>query len=173
MDRPHRITLRFLSEPNHAEHAGRVPGGVILRWIDQAGHTCAIGWTGEYCASKFVGGVHFLTPIHVGELIEIRAQVIRTDGADLTVAVDVYSGDPMANTMHRAGHCVCMYVARDERDQPRTVPPWKPGSPVEVALEQNAVRLAEFWVQLDQEMENRLKWLDEQRPSFVSRKVNA
>lgn len=173
MDRPHRITLRFLAEPNHSDPGGRVPGGAVLNWIDQAGHTCALGWTGEYCASKFVAGVHFLTPIHVGELVELRALLIRTDGAELAIAVDVYSGDPMANTMHRAGHCVCFYVARDERDQDKAITAWKPTSPVEVALEQYAVRLEEVRLQLDQEMETRLKWLDEQRPSFVQRTVNA
>lgn len=173
MDRPSRLTFRFLAEPSQSDQGGRVPGGAILKWIDQAGHTCALGWCGEFCASEFVGGVHFLTPIHVGELVELNAQVIRTDGAKLAISVDVYSGDPMANTMHRAGHCVCVYGARDERDQPKTIKPWTPGSPVEVALEQYAVHLEEVRVQLDKEMETRLKWLDEQRPSFVQRTVHA
>jgi acyl-CoA hydrolase len=173
VERPSHLTFRFLAEPGQSDQGGRVPGGGILKWIDQAAHTCALGWTGEYCASDFVGGVHFLTPVHVGELVELRAQLIRTDGPKLAIAVDVYSGDPMANTMHRAAHCVYGYVARDERDQPKAIKHWQATSPVEVALEQYAVHLDQVRAQLDKEIETRLKWLDEQRPSFVQRQVNA
>ena len=169
MERLSHLNLRFLTEPAHVDRTGRVPGGTIMKWIDQAGHTCAVGWTGDHCSTHFVGGVHFLTPIHAGDLVVVRAQVIQTRDDRMSVAVDVYAGDPMATTMHRAGHCVAVYGVRDERDQPKPAPPWIPGSPVEVALEQYAARHEELRQSLDVEMEARLKWLDQQRPSIVHR----
>jgi acyl-CoA hydrolase len=105
----------------------------------------------------------------VGELVEMRAQVIRTGTTSMHIAVDVYSGDPMGTTLQRACHCVIVFVALNHEGKPKEVPKWTPNSAVDVALEQYAVRLQDFRKQLDQEMEARLKWLDEQRPDHLSR----
>ena len=72
------ITLRFLAEPTDVNFGGKVHGGAVMKWIDQAGYTCAAGWTGTYCVTVYLGGLHFLGPIRVGELVELRALVIRT-----------------------------------------------------------------------------------------------
>jgi len=170
--RPHRITLRFLAEPVDVNFGGKVHGGAVMKWIDQAGYSCAVGWTGDYCVTQYVGGIYFLRPILVGELVETRAQVIRTGNTSLHVAVEVYAGDPLGTTLQRASHCVIVFVALDHQGRPKQVPKWSPSSAVDVALEQYAVRLLDFRKQLDQEMEARLKWLDEQRPDNLSR-INA
>ena len=162
MSRSNHVTLRFLAEPNFG---GKVHGGAIMKWLDQAGYTCAVGWTGDYCVTQYVGGIHFLYPVHVAELVELRAQIIRTGTSSMHIAIDVYSGDPMGTTLHRAAHCVMVFVALDPEGRPKPVPKWTPSSAVDVALEQYAVRLNEFRQQLDTEMEARLKWLDEQRPA--------
>ena len=46
MSRPRAVTLRFLAEPSHVNFGGKVHGGAVMKWIDQAGYTCAAGWTG-------------------------------------------------------------------------------------------------------------------------------
>lgn len=35
MARPHRITLRFLTEPKHVNFGGKVHGGAVPKWIEQ------------------------------------------------------------------------------------------------------------------------------------------
>ena len=62
------ITLRFLAEPTDVNFGGKVHGGAVMKWIDQVGYTCAAGWTGTYCVTVYLGGLHFLGPIHVGEV---------------------------------------------------------------------------------------------------------
>ena len=62
------ITLRFLAEPGDVNFGGKVHGGAVMKWIDQVGYTCAAGWTGTYCVTVYLGGLHFLGPIHVGEV---------------------------------------------------------------------------------------------------------
>ncbi len=163
MDRPHRITLRFLTEPSHVNFGGKVHGGAVMKWIDQAGYSCAAGWTGDYCVTLYVGGIHFLRPISVGQLIELRAQVIRTGNTSMHIAINVFAGDPTSSDLARACHCVIVFVALGENGRPKAVPPWRPGSPVEVALEQYAMRLADFRKKLDTEMDSRLAWLDQEQ----------
>jgi acyl-CoA hydrolase len=156
MDRQRSVTLRFLAEPGEVNFAGKVQGGSVMKWIDQAGYTCAAGWTGSYCVTVYIGGLHFLAPIHVGELVELRALVIRTGRTSLDIAVDVYAGDPKSPERRRTGHCVVVFVALDADGRSSPVPAWHPQNEVDRALEGYANRLAELRKQMDAEMEIRL-----------------
>ena len=51
MERPRKVTLRFLAAPTDVNFGGKVHGGAVMKWIDQAGYTCAAGWTGHYCVT--------------------------------------------------------------------------------------------------------------------------
>src|SRR3954466_6958395 len=142
-ERPRGVTLRFLAEPADFKCGGKVHGGAVVKWIDQAGYTCAAGWTGTYCVTVYLGGLHFLGPIHVGELVELQALVIRTGRTSLDVSLDVYARDPKRRERRRTGHCVIVFVALDAESRPCRVPPWKPVSTVDQALESYASRLSE------------------------------
>lgn len=170
MTRPASITLRFLAEPVHVNFGGKVHGGAVMKWIDQAGYTCAAGWTGDYCVTAFVGGIRFLQPIGVGELVEVRAQLIRTGRTSMDVAIDIYAGNPRQTTKRRACHCVMTFVAVDPDGGPKPVPSWTPSTPVERALETHALRLNEIRKAIDEEFEEQLKWLDQQPPAETDRR---
>jgi acyl-CoA hydrolase len=156
MDLQRGITLRFLAEPTDVNFGGKVHGGAVMKWIDQAGYTCAAGWTGTYCVTVYLGGLHFLAPIHVGELVELRALVIRTGRTSLDIAIDVYAGDPKSPERRRTGHCVVVFVAIGPDGKPEGVRPWRPETELDRALEAYAGRLAELRKQMDAEMERRL-----------------
>ena len=66
------------------------------------GYTCAAGWTGEYCVTIYVGGLNFLRPILVGEVVDVRALVIHTGRTSLHIAIDIYAGDPKESRRHDA-----------------------------------------------------------------------
>jgi acyl-CoA hydrolase len=150
------VTLRFLAEPSDVNFGGKVHGGAVMKWIDQAGYTCAAGWTGAYCVTVYLGGLHFLGPIHVGELVELNALVIRTGRTSVDVSLDVYARDPKQPERRRTGHCVVVFVALDPTGRPCAVPPWQPVEKVDLALEAYAKRLGELRKQMDTEMEQRL-----------------
>ncbi len=156
MERQRGVTLRFLAEPGDVNFGGKVHGGAVMKWIDQAGYTCAAGWTGTYCVTVYLGGLHFLGPIRVGEVVELRALVIRTGSTSLDIAIDVYAGDPTSPVRRRTGHCVVVFVALDADGRPTTVPPWRAESEMDRALEGYAARLGVLRKQMDVEMERRL-----------------
>ena len=150
------VTLRFLAEPGDVNFGGKVPGGAVMKWIDQAGYTCAAGWTGTYCVTVYLGGLHFLGPIRVGELVELRALVIRTGRTSLDVAIDVYAGNVQSRERRRTGHCVIVFVALGADGRPTSVPAWSPETDLDRALETYAGRLGELRRQMDEEMERQL-----------------
>ena len=160
MDRPRKVTLRFLAAPTDVNFGGKVHGGAVMKWIDQAGYTCAAGWTGRYCVTVYVGGIHFVQPIHVGDVVEVRALVIHTGRSSLHVAVDVYARNPRETGARRTGPCVIVFVALNENGRPEPVPKWTPASEVDRALEAHALELADLRRDLDEKLERQLIRLD-------------
>jgi acyl-CoA hydrolase len=156
VERQRGVTLRFLAEPTEVNFGGKVHGGAVMKWIDQAGYTCAAGWAGTYCVTVYLGGLHFLGPIRVGELVELRALVIRTGRTSLDIAIDVYAGEPTSPVRRRTGHCVIVFVALDPNGRPTAVPPWQAESEIDRALEGYATRLSALRKQMDAEMERHL-----------------
>jgi acyl-CoA hydrolase len=105
------LTLRFLAEPSEVNFGGKVHGGTVMKWIDQAGYACAVGWSGQYCVTVYVGGIRFIQPILIGHLVEVQASVIYTGTTSMHIAVDVLAGDPKAGELRKTTHCIIVFVA--------------------------------------------------------------
>ncbi|MFA4303751.1 hotdog domain-containing protein, partial [Xanthomonas perforans] len=63
------LTFRFLAEPSDVNFGGKVHGGVVMKWIDQVGFAAASGWSGHYCVTVAVGGIRFVAPVRIGDLV--------------------------------------------------------------------------------------------------------
>lgn len=149
------LTLRFLAEPTDVNFGGKVHGGMVMKWIDQAGYACARHWSGGYCVTVYVGGIQFLRPIHIGNLVEIQAQVIYTGKTSMHIAVDVLAHDPKEEEKVKTTHCVIIFVAVDAAGKPVTVPTWIPETEEEQQLEHYAKRLMKLRANIQQEMEDK------------------
>jgi len=147
------ITLRFLAEPADINFGGKVHGGAVMKWIDQAGYTCAVGWSGQYCVTVYVGGIRFTRPIHIGNIVEVKSRIIYTGKTSMHVAVDVSAGDPRDGQLGGTTHCIIIFVAVDDAGQPVAVPHWEPETPEDRALEQYAKKLMELRKAIEDEME--------------------
>lgn len=155
-DRPRDITLRFLAEPTDVNFGGKVHGGSVMKWIDQAGYSCAAGWSGQYCVTAYVGGIRFLRPIAIGELVEVRARIIHTGRTSMHIAVDVTARDPKGATPGKTTHCIMVFVGVDGDGAPVPVPTWTPQTDEDRALQEYALRLMELRKSIEEEMEPRI-----------------
>jgi len=140
--RPSCVTLRFLAQPQDVNFGGKVHGGSVMRWIDQAGFACASGWSGGYCVTVYVGGIRFMKPIRIGQLVEVEARVILTGRTSMHLAVDVAAIDMASGHRAETSHCVIVFVAVDAHGEPRAVPTWVPRTRLERAWATYAERLA-------------------------------
>ncbi len=148
-----RSQLRFLAEPSHVNFGGKVHGGMVMKWIDQAGYACAAQWSGTYCVTVYVGSIHFVQPILVGHTVELRAQVIHTGRSSMHIFIDIFAGDPRDRQLHRRAHCVAVFVGLGADGRPTQVPGWTPVTERDRALERYALRLVEHRKQMDAEAE--------------------
>ncbi|CAN7552234.1 acyl-CoA thioesterase [Acidovorax sp. Leaf76] len=130
------ITLRFLASQSTLPQAGRVPGGTVLRWVDEAGFACASAWAKGPCITEFVGGAQFMHPIRPGDLVEVHARLAATTDTAMQLAVEVRSGGLHGEPQQEVLHCVAVYTAVDSDEQPRTIDKWSPETPGDIALAQ-------------------------------------
>jgi acyl-CoA hydrolase len=135
-----QMVLRFLAAPTDITYGGTVHGGKLLEWIDKAGYACAVGWSGRYCVTVYVGDVRFTRPVATGELVEVHARLIHTGRSSMHILVTVFSADPKTGVFSEATECLTVFVAVDENGKPVTVPPWAPTRAEDVLLQAGAVR---------------------------------
>jgi len=145
----HAITLRFLAEPTDVNYGGKVHGGAVMKWIDQAGYTCAVNWSGLYCVTVYVGGIRFYHPIRIGDLVEAEARLIHTGNSSMHIAVDISARDPRTNDRLKTTHCIIVLSAIDDDGKTIPVRPWTPVSEEEKAQQGYAVRLMELRKDID------------------------
>jgi acyl-CoA hydrolase len=132
------ITLRFLAEPSTVNFGGKVHGGTVMKWIDEAGYACATQWSKSYCVTVYVGGIRFHRPIRIGDLVEVEARLAYTGNTSMNVSVEVRSGDMKTGEMETTTECLIVFVAVDADGKPTPVEGFEPETPGEVALAQHA-----------------------------------
>jgi len=139
------VTFRFLAEPTDVNFGGKVHGGMVMKWIDQAGYACAVGWSGAYCVTASVSGIQFVKPILIGDLVSVRARLIHTGTSSMHLAVDVQASDLRTGERRLATSCVMVFVALDRPEgRPTPVPAWVPRNAEDARLQEHARRLMEM-----------------------------
>lgn len=141
--RQREVTLTFMAEPTSANFSGNVHGGSVMKWLDHAGYACAAGWSGHYCVTVNVGSIRFLRPIHVGNLVQVRAKVIYTGTSSMHVLLDVSATDPRQADYQSTTRCIMVFVAMGDDNKPTAVESWVPDTAKDKALANAAVKLME------------------------------
>lgn len=150
------VTFRFLAQPTDVNFGGKVHGGMVMKWIDQAGYACAVGWSGAYCVTASVSGIQFVKPILIGDLVSVRARLIHTGTSSMHMSVDVLARDLRTSEQRLATSCVMVFVALDSPDgKPTPVPHWEPRDDAERRLQVQAKQLMELSKNMEQLVDTR------------------
>jgi acyl-CoA hydrolase len=137
-----REVLRFLAAPTDVNWGGKVHGGIVMRWIDEAAHVLVTRWTqNPRNVAIFTGGVRFYQPLRIGDLVEVEARLLHTGPHSLHVGVHVRSGDPATGELHQTTFCRTVLVVLDDSGRAAEVPRWEPVNEEDRALDEHAVEL--------------------------------
>jgi uncharacterized protein (TIGR00369 family) len=150
--RQNQLSLQFISDPQDVNFGGNVHGGAVMKWIDRAGYACASNWAGSYCVTVYVGGIRFIKPVSIGELVRVEARIIYTGRTSMHIAVDVKSRKITGNKFEKTSHCIIVFVAVDEENKPKPVPAWVPQTEEEKKMETYAKRLINLRKDIHEEM---------------------
>lgn len=146
------VTLRFLAEPADVNFGGKVHGGAVMKWIDLAAYACGAGWSGKYCITAYAGGIRFLKPIHVGNIVEVTGKIIYTGRTSMHIGIDVRAGDPKNNQRLLTTHCIVIMVAVDDAGVATQVPEWIPTLEKDIKLRDSAITLMNMRKKIGEEM---------------------
>lgn len=117
-----RLTMANLMVPEHTNPLGSIHGGVIMRFIDEAGGVCAIRHCRMNCVTAAVERLEIKAPVRVGELCFFHAAVRFTGRTSIMVGVDVEAEELLTGERYLAASALLTFVAL-ENGAPRPVPP--------------------------------------------------
>lgn len=115
--------LSVVMEIEHANNAGYVHGGTIMRLVDSAAGIAASKHARRRVVTAVMDDMSFLAPVFIGDLLAVRARVndAHRTSMEIGVRVDV-ERIPSGATLHVASaHLV--YVGINREGVPDAVPP--------------------------------------------------
>ena len=143
--RQRELTMRFLAEPTDVNYGGKVHGGIVMRWIDEAAHVLVTSWTSNPSnVAIFTGGVRFYQPLRIGHLVEVEARLLHTGRTSMHVGVHVRSGDPAGDETALTTYCRTVFVAIDEHRRALPTPAFDPITDEDRALDAHARELVDI-----------------------------
>ncbi|PCI58275.1 MAG: acyl-CoA thioesterase [Gammaproteobacteria bacterium] len=152
------VNFRFLAEPTDVNFGGKVHGGMVMKWIDQASYACAAQWSKRYCVTVSANGIRFIRPILVGQLITVTARIVHTGKTSMHIYVVVRAADPKETKAVVTNRCFITFMAIDETGFPIKVPTYEPLSEEDKLLEKAAIQAKDFAKKLDLNFETALGW---------------
>ncbi len=144
--------MRFLAERTNINFEGKVRGGAVMKWTDQAGYACAVGWSGQYYVTVYVGAIRFYKPVLIDNAVEVSAKLLYTGRASMHLTVEVNAGDPKETRLTNTRRCVIVFVSLDHQGVPAEVQRWLPETEEDKALERYAKGLMGLRKGLEEEV---------------------
>ncbi len=121
-----KTAIQRIMMPTDANPAGNVYGGAILRYIDEVASIAAFRHTRSNVVTASVDRMDFLEPVHIGDVLILRAAINFTGRTSMEVGVRVEAEDPRTGTVTHTGSCYLTMVALDDAGRPTPVPPVVP-----------------------------------------------
>jgi acyl-CoA hydrolase len=142
--------------PLDANNAGRVHGGTVLKLCDEAAGLAAIRHARRPAVTAAVDRVTFLHPVHLGEVLTLRASVNAAWHTSMEVGVRVEAENPLTGEQRHTSSAYLTMVAIDEDGKPVAVAPHEPETADARRREREAqLRRANRLVERDQIVDGR------------------
>jgi uncharacterized protein (TIGR00369 family) len=121
--RDSEVTLTQMMEVTDANIAGNVHGGVVIRLADTAAALAAIRHAAGLAVTVAIDEMTFLEPVHIGDLLFLKASVNEVGRTSMECGVRVEALDPVSGVTRHANSAYLVFVAVDDEGRPRPVPP--------------------------------------------------
>src|SRR5689334_3094321 len=107
--------------PEATNALGTIFGGTIMQWIDEVAAIAATRHAGGIAVTAAVDALQFLAPIHLGDLVVLKAQVNAVGRTSMEVGVRVEVEDPKTGVRKKTTKAYLTFVATDDDGRPRDV----------------------------------------------------
>lgn len=118
-----RVTLTQLMGPGSGNTLGNVHGGFIMKLCDEAGGMAATKYARRHAVTVAVDSMTFLSPVNIGDLVTVAAEVTWTGRTSMETRVVVSAEDVISGDITHTNTAYFVYVALDARGRSTQVPP--------------------------------------------------
>ena len=109
------VTLAQVMNPQDANPAGNVHGGVIMKLIDTAAGAAAIKHAGLNCVTASIDRLDFHNPVFIGDLVTLRASINYTGKSSMEAGVRVESQNLFTGETRHTVSAYLTFVALDKQ----------------------------------------------------------
>jgi acyl-CoA hydrolase len=117
-----RTVVARVMMPQDANVAGNVFGGTILKMVDEIAYVAATMHARANVVTASVDRMAFLSPVHVGDLLTLKANVNAVWRSSMEVGVRIEAMDPRTGTVRHTGSSYLTVVALGPDERPCGVP---------------------------------------------------
>lgn len=109
--------------PEDANPAGNVHGGVIMKFIDTAAGIVAMRHARTNVVTASIDRLDFHNPVFVGDLVTFRASINMVGKTSMEVGVRVASENLVTGEIRHTASAYLTFVALDKSSRPAEIPP--------------------------------------------------
>jgi acyl-CoA hydrolase len=121
-----------LMMPQDANNMGHIFGGVILSMMDKTAAIAAFRHCRQSVVTASIDRVDFREPIHLGDLVVMKASVNYAGRTSMEVGVRVEAEELLTGRRRHTNSCYLTFVAVDRNGRPMEVPEVLPETPDEL-----------------------------------------
>ena len=121
-----------LMMPHHANNLGHVFGGVMLSMMDKTAAIAAFRHCRTNVVTASIDRVDFREPIHLGDLVVMKASVNFVGRTSMEVGVRVEAEELLSGRRRHTNSCYLTFVAVNPNGRPIEIPPVVPETPDEI-----------------------------------------
>jgi acyl-CoA hydrolase len=119
-----RVEMTQIVMPTHTNGVGGVLfGGIVMQWIDVCAGVAAMRHAGGPVLTASIDRLDFLSPIRVGDVVILQAQVNAAHRTSMEVGCRVETEDMSTRARRYTTKAYLTFVAVDQPGKPRPVPP--------------------------------------------------
>ena len=117
-----RCVMTQIVMPMHTNGvAGVMFGGIMMQWIDVCAGVAAMRHAGGAVLTASIDRLDFMSPVQVGEIVVLQAQVNFVARTSMEVGVRVDVEDMRLRTRRYVTKAYLTFVAVDEPGRPRSI----------------------------------------------------
>lgn len=118
-----RVQMTEIVLPGDTNALGTIFGGKVMQWIDIAASVAGMRHSGGNVVTASIDALTFLTPIHLGEIVLLQAQVNYVGTTSMEIGVRVEAENPRTGARRYTTKAYLTFVAIDAEGKPRPIPP--------------------------------------------------
>jgi uncharacterized protein (TIGR00369 family) len=117
------VVMAQVMNPQDANPAGNVHGGVIMKLIDTTAGAAAIKHSRSNCVTASIDRLDFHNPVFIGDLVTVKASVNYAGRSSMEVGVRVESQNLFTGETRHTVSAYMTFVALDSNGKATVIPP--------------------------------------------------